>query len=90
MLLFCMGLGLISSKTMSEALSFRPLSDLGYAIVNNMLGSHGWSRVRVLAQNTSDDSMLEKIKRCVGQMEMMIFIEQDLILKEDKGDYNHV
>jgi hypothetical protein len=69
MLLFCMGLGLIASKTMSEALSFIPLSILGYAIDNNLLGAHGRSRVWVLAQKTSDDRMLEKIKRRVGQME---------------------
>jgi hypothetical protein len=69
MLFFRMGLGLIASKTMSEALSLRPLSVLGYAIDNNLLGAHGWSRVWVLAQNTSDDKMLEKIKRRVGQME---------------------
>jgi hypothetical protein len=62
MLFFCMGLGLISFKTMSEALSFRPLSVLGYAIDNNLLGAHGWSRVRVLAQKTTDDKMLDKIK----------------------------
>jgi hypothetical protein len=66
MLFFCMGLGLIASKIMSEALSFRPLSVLGYAIDNNLLGADGWSRVRVLAQKTSDDRMLEKIKRRVG------------------------
>jgi hypothetical protein len=64
-----MGLGLIASKTMSEALSFRPLSVLGYAIDNNLLGAHGWSRVWVPAQKTSDNRMLEKIKRRVGQME---------------------
>jgi hypothetical protein len=59
MLYFCMGLDLIASKTMSQALSFRPLPVLGYAIDNNLLGAHGWSRVRVLAQNTSDDKMLD-------------------------------
>jgi hypothetical protein len=64
-----MGLGLIASKTMSEALSFRPLSVLGYAIDTNLLGAHGWGRVRVLAQKTTDDKMLDKIKRRVGQME---------------------
>jgi hypothetical protein len=71
MLFFCMGLGLglIASKTMSEAFSFRPLSVLGYAIDNNLLGAHGLSCVRVLAQKTSDDKMLDKIKRRVGQME---------------------
>jgi branched-subunit amino acid transport protein len=69
MLFFCMSLGLIASKTMSEALSFIPLSVLGYAIDNNLLGAHGWSRVQVLAQKTPDDRMLEKIKRRVGQME---------------------
>jgi hypothetical protein len=69
MLFFCMGLGLIASKTMYEALSFRPLSVLGYAIDNNLLGDHGWGRVRVLAQKISDDKMLDKIKRCVVQME---------------------
>jgi hypothetical protein len=69
MLLFCMVLGFIASKTMSEALTFRPLSVLGYAINNNLLGAHGWSHVRILAQKTSDDKMLEKIKRHVGHME---------------------
>jgi hypothetical protein len=68
MLFFCMGLGLIASKTMSQALSLRPLSVIGYAIDNNLLGAHGWGRVRVLAQKTSEDKMLDKIKRCVGQM----------------------
>jgi hypothetical protein len=71
MLFFCMGLGLglIASKTMSNALTFKPLSVLGYAIDNNLLGAHGWSRVWILAQKTSDDNMLDKIKRRVGQME---------------------
>jgi hypothetical protein len=69
MLFFCMGLGLIASKTMYEALSFIPLSVLGYSINNNLLGAHGCSCVRVLAQKTSDNKMLDKIKRCVGQME---------------------
>jgi hypothetical protein len=54
---------------MYEALPCRPLSVLGYAIYNNLLGDHGWNRVRVLAQKTSDDKMLHKIKRRVGQME---------------------
>jgi hypothetical protein len=69
MLFFCMGLGLIASKTISEALTFRLLSVLGYAIDTNLLGAHGWSRVRILAQKTSDDKMLDKIRRRVGQME---------------------
>jgi hypothetical protein len=69
MIFFCMGLGLIASKTMYEALTFRTLSVLGYAIDNNLLGAHGWSRVRILAQKTSDDKMLDKIKGCLGQME---------------------
>jgi hypothetical protein len=63
------GQGVIASKTMFEALSCRPLSVLGYAIYNNLLGAHGWSHVRVLAQKTSDDKMLDKIKRRVGQMD---------------------
>jgi hypothetical protein len=63
------GQGLNASKTMSKALSCRPLSDLGYDIYNNLLGAHGWSPVQVLAQKTSDDKMLDKIKRRVGQME---------------------
>jgi hypothetical protein len=67
-ILFYMGLGLIASKTISEALTFIPISVLGYAIDNNLLGAHGWSRVRILAQKTSDDKMLDKIRRCVGQM----------------------
>jgi hypothetical protein len=54
---------------MYEALSFRPLSFLGYAIYNNLLGAHGWSHVRFIAQNTSDDKVLDKIKRRVGQIE---------------------
>jgi hypothetical protein len=54
---------------MSKALSCRPLSFLGYAIYNNLLGAHGWNHVRVLAQKTSDNKMLDKIKRRVGQME---------------------
>jgi hypothetical protein len=36
MLFFCMGLGLIAAKTMSEALTFRPKSVLGYAIDNKI------------------------------------------------------
>jgi hypothetical protein len=64
-----MGLGLIASKTMNEALSFIPLSVLRYAIDNNLFGAHGWGRVRVLAQKTMDDKMIDKIKRRVGQME---------------------
>jgi hypothetical protein len=67
-MLFLYGLVLIASNTMSEAFSCRPLSALGYAIYNKLLGAHGWSRVRVLAQKTSVDKMLDKIKRCVGQM----------------------
>jgi hypothetical protein len=71
MLLFCMGLGmgLIASQTISEALTFRPLSVLGCAIDNNLLGSHGWSCVRILAQKTYDDKMLDKIRRRVVQIE---------------------
>jgi hypothetical protein len=53
---------------MSEALSCRELSVIKYAIYNNLLGAHGWSRVRVLAPKTSDDKMPDKIKRRVGQM----------------------
>jgi hypothetical protein len=64
-----MGLGLIAAKTMSESLAFRPKSVWEYAIENNLLGAHGWSRVCILAQKTSDDKMLEKIKRRVGQIE---------------------
>ena len=66
---FCLGLGLIAAKTMSEALVFNPKAVLGYAIDNNLLEAHGWRRVRVLAQNTSDDKMLAKIRRRVGQLE---------------------
>jgi hypothetical protein len=54
---------------MSEVLAFRPKSVLGYAIDNNLLDAHGWSRVHILAQKTSDDKMLDKIRRRVGQME---------------------
>jgi hypothetical protein len=53
---------------MSDALSFRPLSVLGYAIDINLLGSHAWGLVWLLAQKTTDDNMIDKIKRCVGQM----------------------
>jgi hypothetical protein len=69
MLFFCMGLGLIPSKTMSESLAFRPKSVLEYVIDNNLLGAHGWSRICILAQKTLNDKMLDKIKRWVGQME---------------------
>jgi hypothetical protein len=68
MLFFCMDMGLIASKTMYESLSCRPLSVLGYVIYNNLLGTHGWSPVRVLAQTNSDDKMLDKIKRRMRQM----------------------
>jgi hypothetical protein len=54
---------------MSEALTFRPLSVLGYVIDSNLLGAHGWIRVRILAQKTSDNKMLDNIKRLVGHME---------------------
>jgi hypothetical protein len=64
-----MGLGLVASQTMYEALVFRPQSILGYAIDKNLLGAHGWSHVRILAQKTLDYKMLNKIKRRVGQME---------------------
>jgi hypothetical protein len=37
--------------------------------INNLLGAHGLSYVRILAQKTSDDKMLDKIRRRVGQME---------------------
>jgi hypothetical protein len=69
MLFFCMGLGLIASKTMSDDMTFRPLSFIGYAINNNLLGAHGWSCVRILAQKTSGDNMLDNLKMRVGQME---------------------
>jgi hypothetical protein len=65
MLLFCMVLGLVASKTMYEALTFRTQSVLGYAIENNLLGAHGWSCVRILSQKTSYNKMLDKIRRCV-------------------------
>jgi hypothetical protein len=67
-MLFCMGLGLVASKTMYEALALRPQSVLGRAIDNNLLGAHGWSSVRILAQKTSNDKILYKIRRHVGQM----------------------
>jgi hypothetical protein len=63
MLFFCMGLGLVSAKTMSEVLVFRPQSVLGYATDNNLLEAHGWSRVSILAQKTSYDKMLANIRR---------------------------
>jgi hypothetical protein len=69
MIFFCIGMALITSKIMSDALSFRTLLLLVYAVDNNLLGTHGWSRERVLEQKTSDDRILEKIKRRVGQME---------------------
>jgi hypothetical protein len=69
MLFFCMGLGSVASKTISDALTFRPQSVLGYAIDNNLLGAHRRSRIRILAQKTSDNKMLDKIRRRVGQME---------------------
>jgi hypothetical protein len=69
MLLFCMGLGLIASKIMSEALAFGPKAVLRYAIDDNLLEAHGWSLVRVLVHKTSYDKMLDKIRRRVGQLE---------------------
>jgi hypothetical protein len=42
---------------------------MGYTIDNNLLEAHGWSRVWVLVQKISDDKMLDKIKRWVGQLE---------------------
>jgi hypothetical protein len=54
---------------MSEALAFIPHSVFGYAIATNLLGTHGWIRVRIVAQKTSDNKMLDKIRRCVGQIE---------------------
>jgi hypothetical protein len=53
---------------MYEALAFIHQSVLGYDIYNNLLGAHGWSRVRILAQKTLDDNMLDKIRRRMGQM----------------------
>jgi hypothetical protein len=69
MLFFCMVLGLIAAKKMSESLIFRPKSIWECAIDNNLLWAHGWSRVHIFAQKTSDDKMLNNIKRRVGQME---------------------
>jgi hypothetical protein len=40
-----------------------------YAIDNNLLGAHGWSRVWILAQKTSYNKILDNIRRRVGQME---------------------
>jgi hypothetical protein len=68
MLLLCMGLGLVATNTLSEALTFIPQSVLRYAIDNNLLDTHGWSRVRILAQKTSDIKMLDKIRRRGGQI----------------------
>jgi hypothetical protein len=53
---------------MSEALAFKHKSVWGYAIDNNLLEAHGWSRVCILVHNTSDDKMLDKIRRRVGQL----------------------
>ena len=61
--------GMVLKKTMTEALSISPKAVMGYAIDNNLLGAHGWGRVRVLVQKTSDEKMLDKIKRRVGQLE---------------------
>jgi hypothetical protein len=69
MLSFSMDLGLVASKTMSDALAFRTQSVLRYAIINNLLGAHGWSRVWILAQKTSGNNMFDNIRRLVGQME---------------------
>jgi hypothetical protein len=69
MIFFCMGLGLIPAKTMSESLAFRSKSVWEYNIDNNLLEAQGWSRVRILVQKTSADKMLDKIKRWVEQME---------------------
>jgi hypothetical protein len=41
---------------------------MGYDIDNNILESHGWSRVHILAQKTLYDKMLSKIRRQVGQL----------------------
>jgi hypothetical protein len=71
-LFFCIGLVLIVSKIMAEALAFNAKSVMGYTIDNTLLESRGWSRVRVLVQNTSDDKMLAMIKRWVGQMEKAV------------------
>jgi hypothetical protein len=69
MLFFCMGLGLIVSKTVSEALAFIPESVMGYAIDNNLLEAHGWSQVWFLVQKTSDNKFFNEIKSQVGQLE---------------------
>jgi hypothetical protein len=60
---------MIWSKNISEALVFNPKAVLGYAIDNNLLEDRGWSLVCVFSQKTSDDKMLDKIRRRVGQLE---------------------
>jgi hypothetical protein len=50
-------------------LTLRPKSVLGYAIYNNLFEAHGWTRVHVLAQNTSEGKMSDKIRRRVGKLE---------------------
>jgi hypothetical protein len=69
LLLFCMGLGLIASKTISEALLFNPKAILGYDIDNTLLGAHGWSQVHILVHNTSGDKILDNTRRQVGRLE---------------------
>jgi hypothetical protein len=64
-----MDLGLVSAKTMYEALAFITQPVLGYAIDSNLLGAHVWSRVQIIVQKTMDDKMLDKIRSRVGQME---------------------
>jgi hypothetical protein len=69
MLFFCMVWVSLHLELCMWPYHLDPLSVLEYAIYNNLLGAHGWSRVRVLAQKTSDDKKLDKIKRRVAQME---------------------
>jgi hypothetical protein len=43
---FCIGIGMIVSKTPREALAVNKVAVMGYAIDNNLLDCHGWKSVK--------------------------------------------
>jgi hypothetical protein len=65
-----MGLGLIVFKKISEAVAFNVKAVMRYAIDNSLFESHGRSRVvQIIVHNTSENKMLARIRRRVGQIE---------------------
>ena len=69
LLTFLIGVALVN-KTLKQVLVFDKKAVMGYAIDNNLLDCHGWKSVRRLVQKTTDDNLISRSKRRVGQLQL--------------------